>query len=75
MDHKFNALPDHDERIVYVRPVKAEDLPEDMQAEVEGIDRLYAVHNKDGERLAIVQGRRLAFNLARQHDYAPVNVH
>ncbi|MCI2400788.1 DUF1150 family protein [Aliiroseovarius subalbicans] len=75
MDAKYENLPDHAERIVYVRPVKPEDLPEEMRAEVEGVDRLYAVHNEDGERLALVQGRRLAFALARQHDLAPVNVH
>jgi len=75
MDVKYEALPDMDERIVYVRPVKAEDLPDDIRPQVEGVERLYAVHNEGGERLAVVRGRRLAFALARQNDLSPVNVH
>ena len=34
-----------------------------------------AVHNTEGERLALVNNRRLAFVLARQHDLSPVTVH
>ena len=36
---------------------------------------LYAVHDADGQRLAVVRDRRLAFVLARQNDLAPVSVH
>ncbi|MYA88929.1 MAG: DUF1150 family protein, partial [Boseongicola sp. SB0662_bin_57] len=36
---------------------------------------VYAVHSSDGERLALVKDRSLAFILARQNDLAPVNVH
>lgn len=62
-------------RIVYVRSVKAEDLPEEIRAQV-GDGPLYAVHNgEDGERLALVRDRNLAFVLARQNDFAPVTVH
>jgi hypothetical protein len=46
-----------------------------MQEQVEGIETLYAVHGADGERLAVVKERNLAFALARQNDYAPVTVH
>jgi hypothetical protein len=38
-------------------------------------DHLYAVHDADGQQLALVADRRLAFALARQHDMAPVAVH
>lgn len=62
-------------RIVYVRPVAVADLPEDLRREVPGIDTLYALHDTDGERLALVRDRRLAFALARQNDLAPVSVH
>ena len=75
MDVKFEGLPEGGERIVYVRPVKAEDLPEDIRPQLGGAKQLYAVHGADGERLALVRDRRLAFVLARQHDYAPVSVH
>lgn len=62
-------------RTVYVRSVKAADLPEDVQAQVGKRDTLYAVHRADGERLALVRDRRMAFALARQNDFAPVTVH
>lgn len=61
--------------IVYVRSVAVADLPEEMQGELQGQRTIYAVHNAEGERLALVQDRNLAFALARQHDFAPVAVH
>jgi hypothetical protein len=62
-------------RIVYVRLVAVADLPEDVREQAQGIDQLFAVHNAEGERLALVRDRKLAFVLARQNDLAPVNVH
>ena len=61
--------------IVYVRPVAVADLPQDVQRQAMGAERLYAVHSETGERLALVRNRQLAFMLARQNDLAPVNVH
>lgn len=58
-------------RIVYVRPIKEGELPDNVEAN----GPLYAVHASDGARLAVVQGRNLAFALARQNDFAPVGVH
>ncbi|MCC1491307.1 DUF1150 domain-containing protein [Cognatishimia sp. F0-27] len=63
------------DRIVYVKPVAVADLPEEVQSQVIGHDTLYAVHNADGERLALVKDRNLAFMLARQNDMSPVTVH
>ena len=62
-------------RTVYIRPVEVADLPEDVREQVGGSDRLYAVHASDGERLALVKDRSLAFILARQNDMTPVTVH
>ena len=39
------------------------------------LDQLYAVHDSDGQQLALVADRKLAFVLARQHDLSPVAVH
>ena len=61
--------------IVYVRAVKVADLPEDVREQAMGNDTLYAVHSAEGERLALVRDRRLAFILARQNDMEPVTVH
>lgn len=63
------------ERIVYVRPVKVADLPDEVRAQAAGLEKLYAVHDASGERLALVKDRSLAFILARQNDLAPVTVH
>ncbi|MCV2866422.1 DUF1150 domain-containing protein [Defluviimonas sp. WL0075] len=75
MDTKFDFGPEPGERIVYVRPVAVEDLPDEVREQVPGIKTLYAVCDADGERLALVKDRKMAFLLARQNDMAPVNVH
>ena len=62
-------------RIVYVRAVKTADLPDEVRAELVGLNEVYAVHNADGERLALVKDRAMAFVIARQNDLAPVTVH
>lgn len=63
------------EPIVYVRPVEVAQLPAELRAQLAGVERLYAVHDQNGERLALVRDRALAFALARQNDLAPVSVH
>lgn len=75
MDSKFDFGPDAGERIVYVRPVAVADLPDEVRAQIPGVDTLYAVCDADGARLALVRDRRMAFLLARQNDYAPVSAH
>lgn len=75
MYEKFDFGQDENSRIVYVREVAVSELPEDVQEQAEGVDVLYAVHSSDGERLALVKERSLAFILARQNDFAPVTVH
>jgi hypothetical protein len=69
----FSSLDDS--RVVYVRSVKAVELPDDVRDQIGARDTLYAVHRADGERLALVKERNLAFLLARQNDLAPVTVH
>ncbi len=75
MNHKFDFGPEDQDNIVYVRPVQVDDLPEEVQAQVGSAKTIFAVHNAEGERLALVRDRKLAFVLARQNDLAPVNVH
>lgn len=74
METKFEFDTQAQRPIVYVRPVNADDLPEDIREQVGDLDTLYAVHNADGERLALVRDRGMAFMLARQHDMTPVTV-
>ena len=75
MNTKYDLKQIDQGRTVYVRPVAATDLPDEVRAQVGGLQTLYAVHNAEGERLALVKDRRLAFALARQNDLAPVTVH
>lgn len=77
MDASYEFGHDEGERIVYVRPVAVADLPDEVKAKARagGLEVLWAVHDADGERLALVADRKLAFALARQNDCAPVNVH
>jgi hypothetical protein len=69
------AQDDGNERIVYVRPVDPSTLPSDVREQAQGISELYAVHAANGDRLALVNGEKLAFILARQNDMTPVYVH
>lgn len=75
MNTTYENLPEHGERIVYVRPVKVADLPDEVRERAGGAEELYAVHDGNGARLALVRNRQMAFVLARQNDLAPVNVH
>lgn len=63
--------------LVYVRKVRMKDLPDRIREEARegGLDELYALHRADGEQVALVGDRSLAFNLARQNDLDPVSVH
>lgn len=75
MDTRYDFGTETDRPIVYVRPVRVDDLPEEMRAQLGGATTLYAVHNVEGERLALVRDRALAYLLARQNDMEPVAVH
>lgn len=75
MDTKYDFGADAQQAIVYVRPVKVTDLPEDVRAQAAGLDTLYAVHSEEGEQLALVRDRKLAYVLARQNNMVPVAVH
>lgn len=72
---EFKDFNGEGRRIVYVKAVDVNDLPAEVQAEAGGREHLYAVHDAEGQQLALVADRRLAFALARQNDFAPVTVH
>ena len=75
MNTPFDFKDMNQKRLVYVRPVDVSELPKDVQDQADGRDQVYAVHAPDGERLALVKDREMAFVLARQNDFAPVTVH
>ncbi|MBA4490154.1 DUF1150 domain-containing protein [Paracoccus sp. S1E-3] len=75
MNTKFEDLPEATGNIVYIRRVEMDSLPDAVREQAPGLDSLYAVHGIDGERLALVKDREMAFILARQNDLSPVSVH
>ncbi|GHG20334.1 MULTISPECIES: DUF1150 family protein [Paracoccus] len=75
MDTKFDFGGIDAERTVYIRQVETSSLPQELRQQLDGIDSMYAVHDIDGERLALVKDRQLAFVLARQNELTPVSVH
>ncbi len=75
MDTKYQGLPGVGARIVYVRPVLVADLPEALREQAEGLETIYAVHRPDGQRVALVADRGMAFALSRQNDMVPVSTH
>ena len=74
MDTKFDFAARAD-RIVYVKQVAVADLPAEVQEAAGDLSELFAVHNAEGEQLALVEDRKMAFVLARQNDMEPVTVH
>jgi hypothetical protein len=69
-------------KLVYVRTVLAHEVRDELVDEegdtvidVPGDTTLYSVHSADGERIALVGDRDLAFAAARQHEMNPVSVH
>lgn len=75
MNMKNDFTPETLGNIVYVRPVEVASLPDEVREQAGDTATLYAVHGPDGERLALVRDRSMAFVLARQNDLAPVSVH
>lgn len=74
MEHKatFDAVATN---LVYVKSVAVADLPKEVQQEAGDRSELFAVHDAQGEQLALVADRNLAYSLALQNDMVPVTVH
>ncbi len=69
-------------KLVYVRTVLAAEVRDDLVDDDTGVvidipadTTLYSVHSSDGQRIALVGDRALAFAAARQHEMDPVSVH
>lgn len=63
------------QKIVYIREVAVGDLPKEVQEQARGLTTLYAIGGPDGQQLALVRNRELAFVVARQNDMQPLSVH
>jgi hypothetical protein len=58
--------------IVYVREVTPEEMPDQLRGTTA---RFYAVHDAEGNRLALAPDRRIAFALAKRNDMVALSVH
>lgn len=58
------------ENIVYLRPVDVADLPDDVRAEAAEVatKTLFAVHNTEGEQVALVASADVASHLAKANE-------
>lgn len=75
MNTPFEGLPQGADRIVYVREVAVTELPDEVRDQIGDAEVIWSVHGADGRQLALVADRKLAFHLAREHDFTPVSVH
>ena len=62
---------DNEMKAAYVKEVAVADLPTDVQNELSGVEKLFAIYDDEGTQLALVNNERLAFSLARENDYQP----
>jgi len=58
--------------IVYVREADPEALPDHLRG---APGKVYALHDMEGNQVALAPDRRLAFALARRNDLTPMSVH
>jgi len=75
MKQQFNFDDVVTDRIVYVREADMDDLPSEVLEQAGNDAKLYSIHGVNGERLALVADRKLAFRVARENEFAPVSVH
>ena len=64
-----------DDRVVYVKSVDVASLPDEVREAAGDREQLFSVHDSEGQQLALVADRALAFDLARKNDMRPVTVH
>lgn len=74
MNEKLLAR-EFDRHVVYIKEVSAGDLPQAVRDDIDDFETMYAVHDADGVRLALVANRQLAFHLAQENELVPVTVH
>lgn len=55
--------------VVYLREVAMDDLPDEVQAQLESDRPIFAVYHEDGEQIALIESPSLAKDLAKEHDF------
>ena len=75
MHSKYDFSHFDTDDLVYIKTVAVTELPLDLQRQVGPDKTVYAVHKADGERVAVVENRALAYSLARDNDLTPMTLH
>lgn len=75
MHSKYDFSHFDTDDLVYIKTVAVTELPLDLQRQVGPDKTLYAVDKADGERVAVVENRALAYSLARDNDLTPMTLH
>lgn len=75
MHSKYDFSHFDTDDLVYIKTLAVTELPLDLQRQVGPDKTLYAVHKADGERVAVVENRALAYSLARDNDLTPMTLH
>ena len=75
MHSKYDFSHFDTDDLVYIKTVEVTELPLDLQRQVGSDKTLYAVHKADGERVAVVENRALAYSLARDNDLTLMTLH
>ena len=74
MKTKFD-LKNLSANIVYLREVATADLPQDVREQAGDMPVIYAVHNGEGEQVALVANPAIASHLAASHHMQLVTLH
>ena len=72
MKDQFGVLED---RIVYLKPIEKNDFPDEVIDQAGDLERLWSVHNSEGEQLALIGDLDQAYDLAREFRYSPMTLH
>ena len=75
MHSKYDFSHFDTDDLVYIKTVAVTELPLELQRQVGADKTLYALHKADGERVAVVENRALAYSLARDNDLTPMTLH
>ncbi|SHG91967.1 Protein of unknown function [Cognatiyoonia sediminum] len=70
--HELKALAGN---MIYLKPVATSDLPDEVREDAGSLGTVFAVHNTEGEQVALVANEAIAADLAAQNDMQVVSVH
>lgn len=74
MNTKFD-LTEMSANIVYLKPMDTADLPDELREQAGDLEKIFAVHNGQGEQVAYIANLTFAAHLADEHNMQIVTLH